>query len=169
MLDRLPVAWLVAIYVATAGSIGLYWTIAESNLFGLILGLVGVGPFAFFVGFLGAAVFLTPAFLIAYVARSDRRGYVVAGAFAGLSYALANYVHAQASLLTASVVAKYWAHMFAWMAFMFSADARPSVWSAWGISTVIAGALAGEVFARITRPLRQASPETAENPAVKIR
>jgi hypothetical protein len=103
---RLPLAWLAAIGVATVGS--TYFDLVFSGfakvhpnfvrvLFDPILVPPSIWLFVIFLGFSAAATFLTVAFLIAHAARAGRLGYAAAGTLAGLSYTLADMLHAQSA------------------------------------------------------------------------
>jgi hypothetical protein len=74
------------------------------------------------------------------------------------------------SPLRASAAAHGIGHFFDWMHFIHNLGERNSEWFIWGLSTMIAGMLAGLVFARITRSLRNPmrAPEKAGISAVKI-
>jgi hypothetical protein len=163
MLWRLPLAWLAAICVATAGSVFLVLVFSELGsahpnvlklLSDMVLNIPLVWPLVIYLGFGAAAALLTPAFLIAYVLRASRRGYVIAGALAGLAYAVADLLHAQAGSKLASAAAKNFWHFFDWMNFIHNSAVRGPEWVMWVVSAMLAGALAGLLFARVTRGLR---------------
>lgn len=176
MLWRVPLAWLAAICVATAGSFFFVLLFSEFGaahpnilklLSDIVLNMPLVWLLVVYLGFGAAAALLTPAFLIAYVLRAGRRGYVIAGVLAGLAYTTADLLHAQSGSRLASAAANRIGHYFDWMIFVHNSAVRGPEWLMWGVSTMIAGVLAGLVFARITRSLRSV-PEKAGISAVKI-
>lgn len=159
MLDRLPLAWFAAIFVATAGSFSIYLALTEKSLPALVVGPLLLGPWAMFGGFYPAAVFLTPAFLLAYAVRAERVGYAIAGVLAALAFTRAQALQAQATLPAAPAVVKYLAHLFAAIRLEYSSPDDFTYGIKFSVATMIAGALAGWVFANITYKLRHPPAE----------